>query len=216
MKAAGRRTIVATTVSLVALTLAAIDARSQPVPDDAVAALGMFDERIGAYAALHRELAQDLPPLVPSHDPLALRAIQSALASAIKAARPTAHEGDIFTPAITRLFRQVIGDAVCGRDVEAMFRDLDDEGEPTIHHGRVRLHEPYPGWATHEVSVILLHRLPPLPKGIFYRFVDRDLVLWDADADLIVDVLPDAISAGIATPRHCRRARLSPESEDRG
>jgi hypothetical protein len=39
----------------------------------------------------------------------------------------------------------------------------------------------------------LLAKLPVLPSGLQYRFVDRDLVLWDSQADLVVDIIPDAI-----------------------
>jgi hypothetical protein len=39
----------------------------------------------------------------------------------------------------------------------------------------------------------LLAVFPRLPSELDYRFVHRDLVLWDVRADLIVDVLRDAI-----------------------
>jgi len=35
--------------------------------------------------------------------------------------------------------------------------------------------------------------LPVLPDGIQYRLIDHDLLLWDVDADVIIDVLPDAL-----------------------
>jgi hypothetical protein len=35
--------------------------------------------------------------------------------------------------------------------------------------------------------------LPPLPPELQYRFVGRDLILWDIHSGLIVDFLPDAI-----------------------
>ena len=38
--------------------------------------------------------------------------------------------------------------------------------------------------------------LPVLPDELQYRFVERDLVLVDIDADLVVDVLSDALPAG--------------------
>jgi hypothetical protein len=38
-----------------------------------------------------------------------------------------------------------------------------------------------------------LAKLPALPKALQYTFVNRDLLPVDADADLIVDVLPDAV-----------------------
>jgi len=35
--------------------------------------------------------------------------------------------------------------------------------------------------------------LPELPEELQFRFVERDLVLVDIDADLVIDVLPDAV-----------------------
>ena len=37
--------------------------------------------------------------------------------------------------------------------------------------------------------------LPALPDELRYRFVDRDLVLLDVHADLVVDILRDALPA---------------------
>ena len=39
----------------------------------------------------------------------------------------------------------------------------------------------------------VLSVLPSLPDQLQFRFVQRDLVLVDIDADLVVDVLPDAL-----------------------
>jgi hypothetical protein len=39
----------------------------------------------------------------------------------------------------------------------------------------------------------LLAVLPALPEELEYRFIGRDLVLVDVHADLIVDVLKDAL-----------------------
>jgi hypothetical protein len=35
--------------------------------------------------------------------------------------------------------------------------------------------------------------LPELPPGLAYRFVGRDLVLKDIKAELVVDLIPNAI-----------------------
>ena len=40
---------------------------------------------------------------------------------------------------------------------------------------------------------LLLTQLPPLPPELQYRFLGRALILLDADANLIVDVVPDAL-----------------------
>ena len=39
----------------------------------------------------------------------------------------------------------------------------------------------------------LLAALPRLPPELEYRFIDRDLVLRDIDANLIIDFVPEAI-----------------------
>jgi hypothetical protein len=39
----------------------------------------------------------------------------------------------------------------------------------------------------------LLVRLPPLPEELEYRIIGKDLILRDADANLIVDFIPGAI-----------------------
>ena len=192
--------------TFVALMFIAVD--PTPQHGDAVGdALGTLRARVGAYETLRRDAASHLPGLTPFEDSCTYLSAQAEMASAITAARPTARQGDIFTPAVAAALRQTIGDALCGRDMEGMFDDLD--GEPSaVARDRLHVHDRYPAWATHEVPAIVLQRLPSLPEGIFFRFVSHDLVLWDADADLVVDVLPDAISTPLATPGGCRRARL--------
>jgi hypothetical protein len=39
-----------------------------------------------------------------------------------------------------------------------------------------------------------LAALPKLPKELEYRFLGRDLVLWDLHAGLIVDFIPRALA----------------------
>ena len=161
------------------------------------AALRVFEERIGAYGALHRRLEGPLPSPKASQSLRSLLISRAFLGSAIKTARPNARQGDIFTPAVEQLFRRIIKEAFEGRDREAFLGDLNDE-HVTLHDFHPRVHDPYPDWATHEMPMILLHRLPSLPEDIEYRLLGHDLVLWDIHADLIVDVLPDAI----ARPSH--------------
>ncbi|HLG57484.1 MAG TPA: hypothetical protein VI485_19235 [Vicinamibacterales bacterium] len=156
-------------------------------------ALGVFDERLAAYAALHQRLETSLAPMTPTGDIRSLFLASESLAFAIRTARPNARQGDIFTPAVADVLRRVIGEALDGVDREALLRDLylEDDVPPGY---QPRVYDSYPRWATHEMPVVVLHRLPLLPKDIAYRLVDHALVLWDIHADLIVDVLPDAIA----------------------
>jgi len=58
----------------------------------------------------------------------------------------------------------------------------------------VRVNAEYPPGAPRStVPPSVLLTLPPLPACLHYRFVDRDLVLVDSVAQLIVDFLPAAV-----------------------
>jgi hypothetical protein len=39
----------------------------------------------------------------------------------------------------------------------------------------------------------LLAGLPPLPDELQYRFMNRDLVLWDVHANVVVDLIKRAM-----------------------
>ena len=183
---------VSAAIVLVVVNATLVVARSQEDADLVQSdALCVFEERIGEYAALHRTLAAPRPlqPRLSAHS-LSLR--RAYLADAIRKARPVARQGEIFTPEVARLFRGLIAQALTGRDPEAMLLDLfEDQSAPPVFH--LGVYDSYPDWATHEMPMILLQWLPRLPADIEYRLVDHDLVLWDAHADLILDVLPDAI-----------------------
>ena len=156
-------------------------------------ALGRFGEQLAAYAALRQQVDFSLPPAFER--PRGVRAMlqtRAELACAIKAARPHARQGDFFSPAVVDIFRETIADALSGVDSDAFFASL--YAEDAVPAGLPpRVHDTYPEWATHEVPLIVLERLPLLPDELDYRLIGRTLVLWDIDADLILDVLPDAI-----------------------
>jgi hypothetical protein len=186
-------------VALVALGSAPLAASSpgSHVNRSDVAALQVLDERIGAYAALRHRLEKPLPPLEPTTDMEALYARQALLAAAIKAARPEARQGDIFTPAVGERLREVVLEALEGVDVADLLLDLYAEDDVPCQF-RARVHDEYPDWASHAMPAILLVQLPPLPDAIEYRLIGRDLILLDLRAGLIIDVLPRAIPSTTA------------------
>ena len=156
-------------------------------------ALGRFGEQLAAYAALRQQVDLALPPAFER--PRGVRAMLQAraeLACAIKAARPHARQGDFFFPAVVDIFRMTIAEALSGVDSDAFFESL--YAEDAVPAGLPpRVHDTYPEWATHDVPFLVLERLPLLPDELEYRLIGRTLVLWDIDADLVLDVLPDAI-----------------------
>ena len=161
----------------------------EPAGDRSV--LAMFDERVGSYVAVHRRFEQLLPS-ESAGSRQSSRFRQKFLASAIKAARPNAEQGDIFVPPVADFFRRTIAMALHEVDVDTLLRDVYGHRE-TMLDFHPRVYDSYPDWATHEMPSILGQRLPPLPGDLAYRLLDHDLVIWDIHADLIVDVLPDAV-----------------------
>jgi hypothetical protein len=159
---------------------------------DADVAVQEFGRRIAAYARVSERGAAGLSPVESPKTPSAIVKRRAALSSAIKAARPKARQGDIFTADAAPAFRSIIAAALQGRDAEAMLRQLFHEHPGTVGL-RLRVHDPYPASATHEMPAVLLQHLPALPDGVEYRLVDHDLILLDIHAGLIVDVLPNAI-----------------------
>jgi hypothetical protein len=154
--------------------------------------LQVFDQRVAAYAELHQRVDAVFPPWEPSEDMHLIELRRAYLASTIRRERRNAQQGDIFEPAVAAAVRGIIANALRGMDVDLLRRDLYDECEmPTGY--RPQMLAGYPHWATHEVPSVLLAVLPSLRAGIYYRLIGDDLLLWDADANLIIDVLPDAL-----------------------
>jgi hypothetical protein len=118
-------------------------------------------------------------------------AASDALAAAIDAARPNARQGDIFTPAITQLFRERIRVVMARIDADHYLADLYEGQEfRTLHatiHGRDANARVPTG-----LPVPLLWALPELPPELEYRIIGRDLALWDEHAAMVVDFIPNA------------------------
>ncbi len=186
---------VVTILAITALAVATVDGRvvRRQTTGDTCVALDTFQRQVEAYAVLHRRLAASLPPLASRLDGHSWTIARTYLASAIRAARSTARQGDFFTPDVTRFFRVVIEEASSPSDV-VMFAPLMDEDGRLLPGTHPAIHTPFPAWETRELPSALLFMLPTLPPELEYRIVDYDLVLWDVTADLIVDVLPYALA----------------------
>ena len=61
-----------------------------------------------------------------------------------------------------------------------------------LQGGGLQVNANYPdGLPLQSMPPSLLLNLPRLPKELEYRFVGRELILRDTQANLIVDVIPD-------------------------
>ena len=176
----------------VAMLSSSAAARGQQAPEPGAtrAALTKFSKLIQDYAALHRRLEGPLPAMAVTNDVRKIYEAQQALADAIRAARPSAKQGDIFSDEIGLAFRQLIRNALTGCNVADVYADMT--GETTAVPSKPRVNATYIWGCSGGMPVDVLQALPPLPEDLTYRFVGRDLVIVDSHANLVVDVLTDA------------------------
>lgn len=156
---------------------------------DRATALQTFTERTDRYVRLRARLEDPLPSLDARRDPWSLMLTRRYLASAIRAARPYARQGDIFATPVAQAFRGLIGQAIHDVDIEGL---VDEDLEAADFLVDLAVNEPVPAWAIHLVPAALLECLPPLSAAIEYRIVSGNLILWDMHAEIVIDALPDA------------------------
>lgn len=167
-------------------------ARQAPPVNSQAAALADFQARVAQFAQLHARLAKQVGVLdeTRSQAEIAQRAV--GLAKALQAARATAKQGDLFTPAVGRIFRDLIRREYRQRTpaIKESRQDAQDEVPNFIPRVNMLYPTTFP-LGTFPAS--LLKVLPPLPPQLEYRIVTHHLVLRDVEANLIIDVLPNAI-----------------------
>ena len=81
----------------------------------------------------------------------------------------------------------------CGPQVEDVLAFINQERAPGARAPRIN--EPFPWELGSAMWPSFMGVLPPLPEELEYRFADRDLVLIDIQADLVVDILVNALPA---------------------
>lgn len=154
------------------------------------AAILAFHKHLEIYMKLHNEAQAKVPNLKRTDDPAEISGREQALAEMIMTLRAGAQEGVVFAPDVQTHFRTII---------------QEDFGKRSLADRRALMHE-LPQGVKVSVNVIypttlplitfpaaLLQKLPALPPELEYRIVGRHLILRDVKANLIVDVLRDAI-----------------------
>lgn len=169
----------------------AAGARPQHAEDAAIAA--EFNRRVLAYADLHRRLEGPVTTVAISDDWQQVRAAIDGLAAGIRTQRGGARRGDVFTPPIERWFRQRVAVLLADCNTVELLAILNEENS----EGLVLIPEVNGAWppdaSLGPMPPRLLAGLPELPDDLQYRFMHRDLVLWDAHANLIVDFIKQAM-----------------------
>ena len=165
----------------------------QQLPVDQTQAAAEFESRVNAYVSLHRRLEGATPTTSISADYAQVLTAIEALGAKIRAARQDARRGDVFTPDVECWFRQMIESSLRGCDTSAVYATLNEENPPNARFA-VQINGRWPKGASHgPMPPRLLADLPRLPDDLQYRFIDRDLVLWDAHANLVVDFIRRAL-----------------------
>ena len=166
---------------------------SAPSATSDAALIKDFNDRIANYMKLHERQEKGNAQQDETKDPGKIKATQDMLAAKIVAARAGAKHGDIFTPEIRQLFRRLMYPELKGPDGAETKQAVKEDG-PAPSKVTFKVNARYPeGQPLPTVPPNLLQRLPKLPESLEYRIIGKDLILRDADANLIVDFIPGAI-----------------------
>jgi|SRR5665213_1002870 len=139
-----------------------------------------FNGRLAAYMKVHATAASHMAAHTPTTK-------GTALAEAIRARRPDAVQGDIFTPSIAQEFRRIALVSLKNHSTEIHTSIQSGEIVPPA----VRVNGSYPsGFPVETMPPSLLAALPALPEPLKYRLMSHALVLLDAEDKLVVDYIP--------------------------
>ena len=174
-----------TALVLVSLATAAVgQQQSQKTP------LDEFQERVAGYLKLRKAVTDQLPKVKPTPSAQRLAEQKMQLASSIVRVRGDATQGMIFTPEIAGEFRKLLKLAMSGNNGARVRKSLKRAEPATVAAVRVNEAVPLP---LQSMPATLLMSLPKLPMELEYRLVGRALVLRDAQANLVVDFVTEAI-----------------------
>ena len=146
------------------------------------------------YAQMHRRLEAQVGPIEISTPSAQINQRIKQLAAAIRAERAGAKQGDLFAPLLAHELRERIDAALRAHDllpaevVAAGRVDWVDYSRTAL-----RVNGTFPWILGAGMLPCVIQALPALPPELQYRIVDRDLVLIDVHAGLIVDILPSAL-----------------------
>jgi hypothetical protein len=179
-------------VAVVLLTDALCAQTARPAVNADSAIIQGFQKRVNAYLQLRKSIESTLTRLKSTPSQEKISHYEHELGHAVREARKNARPGDIFTPEIATEIRRLIAMA-------AQQGDGDHIGQSLRHAEPVQLHleinESYPERVPlQSTPPSLLENLPALPPEIEYRITGSDLVLLDAKANLIVDIIRGVFS----------------------
>jgi hypothetical protein len=148
-----------------------------------------FEARVKQYLDLREKVAGKPPK--PTDNSQEIVARQRELAGKIRVAHAGAKQGEIFTPQIAEYFRYQIASSLEGPHGTGIVSSLR-HAEPVKME--LQINQSYPEHVPlQSTPPTLLLNLPELPDGLEYRILDRELVLRDSEANIVVDYVPNAL-----------------------
>jgi hypothetical protein len=166
-------------------------AQGTPV-NPAAQTMASFTQRVDAYLKLQKAEQAKLPKLKPDATPIEIDRHQRALGAAMAKARAGAKQGDVFTPDMQKVARELMQRVFAtAHDRRELRNSVMDENPTAV---RFKVNDRYPD--TVPLSTMppeVLQNLPRLPEGLEYRFVGDVLILLDPDAHIVVDYVTRAL-----------------------
>ena len=153
--------------------------------------LNDFTHRVEDYVKWRRHLAGPLGAIDDTKSPNEISAHEKMLGEAIRKERVNAKQGDIFSPRAAPILKARIKETYKS-SLQPRDTRQDTEVEVTDFVPQVGMLYPTT-LPLGRFPPTLLTVLPQLPKELEYRRVTHYLILRDVQANIIVDVLPNAI-----------------------
>ena len=165
---------------------------AQPIPESK--AIADFNAATRDYAAMHHRLETLVGPITADSTVESINRSMQALATAIRVERAKAQQGDLFGPELAVALRARVNDALFEHGFTAadlLASQVVENVDPAAAH--LGVNGTFPWIFATAVFPCVIAALPPLPAELQYHIVGRDLLLVDAHASLVVDILPNVL-----------------------
>ena len=164
---------------------------NKPPANPQALTISKFQNRVKTYVEQRNKLDDSLKDVPKQTDPASADRHQRALQKLVQTSRSSAKPGDIFTPDMQQLVRQLLRPIFAGKDG----RQIRDEIHDNEYKGNAPLvvNARYPDEVPlSTVPPQVLQALPKLPGELEYRFIGTNLILFDPHAHIIVDYMERA------------------------
>jgi hypothetical protein len=152
-------------------------------------------DQVDEYARLHRSAAQSVDSFRMGLSAAEVWAREQQLADTIRALRPRAQRGDIFTTSATPVLVEIVQtflNSAEGASARASIASDNPVTETPLTPVVLTINGTYAHGASFAtMPPFLLMRLPTLPEEVEYRFVGKHLLLRDTSANIVLDYILD-------------------------